>query len=572
MVSSPHVSSASKASFQFSLFFVLSSHRKTQSKISCHSPALYCTTTNVLNYGITVFVNHGYYPEAINPERYRPRQNTTPDFLDQLWLNNMALTVTVTGSSALSASAAGWLLFLLLTTVTAARTATALQQQNQHHDRFGAIETSPAILGPGLSPRFYHAAAPARPLARRQAQCNPGNHPCNEIGDVGSAACCPDDSYCIINPSTTTLPACCPLGSTCNSPCQQSEYQCLVTISGTSTAQACCPRKCTSTSQFGCPLSLGGGCCSYGSVCGSPSVCLSTVAPSSSTTPLVSQVPVGCTTSQISCAASLGGGCCAASQRCTLVEGAARCADSLVTPTGSGVSSSADDGDGEGGLSAGAKAGIAIGVVFGAGLVIGAVTWFCLRRRRRKPTNPRPEGVVGTILGASGGREPGSVTDDRSEMVEHAAGGGGDRSVQRHGPGAGGGGNTTEYFGGDPAIGPYSDEYFGPSSEGTTPGTGIRSGGGVPVAPHSPGDIAVPVEIDSSHHEPRDPGAAGTVDGRFELYGSDLLGPGSWSGTSPAQGNPVPSPVTPVVPSPLDETPQSGVSDERSSRGPGVAR
>lgn len=236
-------------------------------------------------------------------------------------------------------------------------------------------------------------------------------------------------------------------------------------------------------------------------------------------------------------------------QSCTLVTGRAHCADAIITPTASGVSRAEDKEE----MGAGAKAGIGVGVVCGSGLVIGAITWWCLRRRkvRRQSMSthrPRPQGVIGAVLGA--GRD---TTDDNSEMVSH-----------------GGPGMTQDYFGPDPVIGPYS-EFHSPSG-GTTPGVD-RDRGGVPLIPHGPGDIAVPVEIDSSTpklpeepasysgsrvsipppaHPPIPPPSHNMTEGVFELYGSDFL---SVNQGSANQGTP--SPVTPLAPSPLDETPQS---------------
>lgn len=47
---------------------------------------------------------------------------------------------------------------------------------------------------------------------------------------------------------------------------------------------------------------------------------------------------------------------------------------------------SSSGGDGGGGLSTGAIAGIAVGAALGGILIIGALIWFCLRRRRRNKT------------------------------------------------------------------------------------------------------------------------------------------------------------------------------------------
>lgn len=293
--------------------------------------------------------------------------------------------------------------------------------------------------------------------------------------------------------------------------------------------------------MFGCPASLGGKCCSYGSVCGT-NVCISTISASTSSKPLVSQIPEGCTTSQISCASSLGGGCCAVTQTCTLVGGSARCANAIITPTDSGISRAEDKPE----LTVGAKAGIGVGVVVGCGLLIGLATWWCLRKRRERSEyssqQPRPTGVIGQVLG--GGRDP---TDDASEMVSHG------------GPAIG---ITRDYFGPDPVAGPYTDYHN--ESGISTPRAGV------PLQPHGPGDIAAPVEIDSrlpnskpesssatsiggrtlGDRTPTSPPQIGEgVDGRYELYGSEYLDPNVI----------VPSPITPTGPSPPEGPPRRDI-------------
>ncbi|KAK3904152.1 hypothetical protein C8A05DRAFT_13946 [Staphylotrichum tortipilum] len=425
------------------------------------------------------------------------------------------------------AAAAGWLLLLML-----AHPATAAIAP---HPRFAAVET-----GAVLSPRQYHMS-PAHPLRRRQDRCSAGSHPCDEIGPPGANLCCPDTQYCIIDPTDPSKAGCCHIGSRCNSPCLEAYFECptvLTLTTGpsptTSTSHQCCPRTCASTSMYQCASSLGGGCCSFGFRCGSSGHCLSTPAPTSSVD--LSLAPPGCTTGQISCAPTDGGGCCAASQTCTLITGQAHCADNPITPTGSGVSVVSQEDQVSGLQGAGAKAGVAVGVVVGAGLIIGAATWWCLRRRRgtgrgesegESSARPQPGGLTGRVLGGSTGVPGrGEMSDATSDVVSRNG-----RLAQ-------------DYFSSGPAVGPYSDTYS--ASGMTTPGV---ERGGVPLMPHDPADIAVPVEIDSRLREEERPAAPSAsppegslgdqekeeVEERFELYGSEV---GSPSVVSPYLGSP----------------------------------
>ncbi len=346
--------------------------------------------------------------------------------------------------------------------------------------------------------------------------------------DINSTLCCADDKYCLIDPSTQQ-PACCSIGSQCGSPCSESQYQCNVTTTlaptSTTTSAACCSRRCTATSMFACPNALGGGCCSYGQACGPKSICVSTAASPFST--LVSMLPPGCTTSQIACAASEGGGCCSVGNVCTVITSTNYCALSTVTPTGNVTAVAQDDG----GLSAGTRAGVGVGVAVGAGLVIGAVTWLCIRRRRDRSQR--------------GGRRSNVPMSESTSDV-----------VSRAGPLRG---LAQDYFGPDAVAGPYTDTG---TSGVTTPGQGV------PVEPQGPADIVAPVEIDSL---PKDGRRASvmhsqqvpdTIDGRFELYGSENPSPNDGV-TSPSE-QPTPASPQPAGSSadvsPIDETHSSGPS------------
>ena len=299
--------------------------------------------------------------------------------------------------------------------------------------------------------------------------------------------------------------------------------------------------------MFLCPSALGGGCCSYGQTCGSSRKCLwtSTAGPTS----VVGEIPAGCTTSQIACPASMGAGCCALSQSCTSADGSAQCAAATApVPTGSGVSAVARD---RGGLSAGGKAGVAVGAVVGSGLVVGAVTWVCLRRRRRRRRRRRgsDEGS-GTGTGTRTGG--GSVDGPAMRM---AGGRGGWRTEGVHGSGGGRAGETSEshsdvvshggrlrgltqdYFGPDAVAGPFTEAGHGTSSPHAASSGRNRA---VPTEPQSPDDITAAVEIDSRSREPTVDGSGNgglsvpavrpqqvsdTIERRFELYGSELSPP-----------------------------------------------
>lgn len=466
---------------------------------------------------------------------------------------------------------------------------------NDGRDVFLAGDAS--LAGVGLSPRYFLDGF-APPIARRDdsADCAAGYHSCL---DINSTLCCANDRYCLIDP-TTLQAACCSIGLTCGSPCNETQYECNATttktltqtktdlvISGTATLpltaaatdvvtgvdtkitkittvitttsvySACCARRCQGTSQFQCASSFGGGCCNFGSTCASNSQCLSTAAaPSTSqggagasdTAGLVSALPNGCTTSQIACPSSLGGGCCALGHTCTVVSSTIFCA-SATGATTSGVTTTDTSSKS---LSAGAKAGIAIGAVVGAGALIGAAAWVCMRSRNAKRTSIRrdsslPPASFGTHeyddLQSQPHNDPHMHNPQlyQQNMSDGAlVGGVGGVSAAASSPAArswrrplafrrntastGIGGNGIAYSSsgagpvggmGTPALptGSESDarlpgltqDYFGPNAvpgpytvpvSAVTPG-GNGGNGGVPMQPHGPHDIVAPVEIDS---------------------------------------------------------------------------
>lgn len=364
---------------------------------------------------------------------------------------------------------------------------------------------------------------------------------------------------CQANSTALDKAACCAIGSNCGSPCPSDMTLCAstttITTSGTSTvslSSACCARQCTRTSFYRCPESLGHGCCPYGQACGEGGRCIATVTSSSSLSTVVPLVPPGCTTSQTSCDASIGGGCCDLTQSCTQITGRAFCAERAASPTISGIAEFHPDP----GLSAGAKAGIAVGVVVGFGLVTGVLTWWCLRSRRRRRASEADGATASTSRRSGPGRIIGAIV------------GGGPRGQQpmseitsdvQSRPGG-----TQDYFGPEAVVGPYSESRL--PSAGTTPG--VDRDRGVPLQPHGPGDIAVPVEIDSrmmteqdhqgveatatptSHYAAATGQPAGgqeEVGERYELYGSGPLD---------MEGGPVSPLYTETLRTPSQEAPK----------------
>ncbi|KAF6835479.1 transcription factor C2H2 [Colletotrichum plurivorum] len=420
--------------------------------------------------------------------------------------------------------------------------------------RFAAVDMSPA---PGLLvPRFFIDA----PIlaARDGPPCPADAHSCVDIGHPGS--CCVNSNYCYVRPDNT--PWCCPIGSKCNSNCEASQFQCTTvvavtltptntdsspattTVISSSTSSACCGRVCPGTSTFRCAASFGGGCCPYGATCASGNRCVGTVRETSTTLAEGAPTPADprCTaTTQHAC--EDGEGCCDNLRHCTRVSGAAVCAPG--NPTATGVVYE-PEGENAGGLSAGAKAGIGVGVaVVGCGLIAFSA-WFCLVRRRRRrgattasERSTLPSGRLRTFLAPGGGASAtgGSTRPGRSARAMSEV-----TSASR--PTVANRGATQDYFGPDAVAGPYTDtdtvaSY--PTGGGGAGGPGSSPGRhrGVPLQVHSPSDVVAPVEIDSRVKS----GAAGfvhnvtpvaepaaqapTTQGRFELYGSEMLSPSS---------------------------------------------
>lgn len=409
--------------------------------------------------------------------------------------------------------------------------ATALAEPLAHAGHF-APDLPLEAAYPGLAPGYLLGLAP--PVLRRDGGgCATDYHSCL---DINSSLCCPDDKYCMID-VTSLEPACCSIGSLCGSPCSASQYECNATttltvtastatatasektsttsktstsssthsvITTTSVYTACCARRCPVTSQFACASSLGGGCCSYGQTCGT-SQCIWTVSSTTATdaTPTLMAAET-CGTSQVTCAPSLTAGCCSSGYQCTTKSGALSCA--LMTAVATEVVTTTG---GSSDLSAGAKAGIAVGSIVGAAAIVGAATWVFLyqRKRRHSTTSGRSQGEMEpyqyTYGGEASGGPPGSLPGPPSGGVVAGAAVGGSGTSSRHPAGS--------------------------------------SSVGVSINPQGPNDIVAPVEIDStavvrSESSAPQAGAAGAA-AAAGAAGATMAGPtaaGQPGYTSPA--------------------------------------
>lgn len=369
-----------------------------------------------------------------------------------------------------------------------------------------ALERYAGVSENELIPRFF--VDRSFPLLKRAGNCEEGHHPCEETGNADS--CCPNDHYCYV--SREGRSRCCIIGSNCphDTDCKSESYQCNspTTISGTSTdVEGCCGRLCPATSQYLCPSGEGGKCCGYDSDCRAGN-CVVTAKPSQSGE--VTPIAEGCTTRQYRC--EDGNGCCDNDQSCTEVSGTGFCA--AGRPTETDLEFIDDEGGSGGDLSDGAKAGIAVGAVVGAAIIIGIITWIFIRKRREKRR---------TASAPSGGSDSQQRHEDAAGMTEASY------STRPHQAGRG---LTQEYFGPDAGVGPYT-ETAGEHSNATSPGPhrAIPSG-----RPDNPGDIIAPVEIDSETRTEEAQSIASpmyypspplheSTEGRFELYGSEEVEP-----------------------------------------------
>ena len=296
----------------------------------------------------------------------------------------------------------------------------------------------------------------------------------------------------------------------------------MTTTPGPSTA--CCPRGCSRTSEYRCASSLGGGCCGYDSECRADGGCVFPITVTTGTgTAALTPAADGCATSQYRC--EDGAGCCDDDQRCTLVDGTGYCAP------GRGTESPKPADSGGGDLSDGAKVGIGVGSVVGAGIIIGALTWLCLRRRRERR---------GTLQPSEGGSHVQQQQQQQQQQQDHTAMT--DITAASSQRPRGGTGPTRDYFGPDPVAGPYTTEATD-QSPASSPGHHRA----VPSRPQQPGDIAAAVEMGSDDGRMSPTSASQpsyftaavpihAVEGTFELYSpqSDHAPPFSPSNAAPS--------------------------------------
>ena len=191
-------------------------------------------------------------------------------------------------------------------------------------------------------------------------------------------------------------------------------------------------------------------------------VCVSTILTTSKSA-IVTEIPSGCTTNQIACPTMLGGGCCDNTLSCTVLSNTNYCAAPTGTAVRTGMNGILETPVAQSsGLSTGAKAGIGAGLAVGALLVLGLLLWFCVihRRHARQNQGGSSQLAMSQASGSAAQKPPGRQAGD--------------------------------YFGQAALAGPFTLDPTSPVSPG--------SGRGVPLSPQSPGDIQVPVEIDSRGH------------------------------------------------------------------------
>ncbi|KAH8161546.1 hypothetical protein CIB48_g6702 [Xylaria polymorpha] len=147
------------------------------------------------------------------------------------------------------------------------------------------MEGIPAVPAQPLSPNPRHGLGGDQLDARQVNVCPAGSHSCVEANAAGT--CCPNDRYCYLN--TNWEAKCCSLGVKCpDSKCGADQLYCNYTSSttvalGTTsageqqgdmvtsivslfTSTACCNRPCNASS-FSCEKAFGGQCCPYNFKC-----------------------------------------------------------------------------------------------------------------------------------------------------------------------------------------------------------------------------------------------------------------------------------------------------------------
>lgn len=412
-------------------------------------------------------------------------------------------------------------LSVLLSRVLLLSLAAAANEHNPGGEMALAAIEEAAALPNGFSPRFFDGAVPPhQPFARRQdtGVCPDGGHRCEDIGAPDS--CCASNRYCYYK--TDWQVGCCGFGTNCDAQCTSTLYRTNASstfevtttlppptttasgatttgdesvIIGTTTSPyvGCATRPCA-LSAFQCPSSMGHGCCNNDQVCGSNSVCL---APS---TTVATDVPTrGCSGTPSATDCVDGGGCCLRGETCVNVDGTPGCSGTPIVDGPAGANTTTVDR----GLSQAARAGVGAGVAIAAALVIGAVTWFCIRRRRRALTDgtrtrtgggrtPAPGGGNDAATNAEGTMSETSVVPARSRLHRH--------------------GMVYEYLGPTAVAGPYTDH----DTPVRAPETHDR---GVPGVPDGPGDISRPVEIGASDVKDKDetqPGFGRSASHRLE--------------------------------------------------------
>ncbi|KAK8089243.1 hypothetical protein PG997_004204 [Apiospora hydei] len=236
-----------------------------------------------------------------------------------------------------------------------------------------------------------------------------------------------------------------------------------------------------------------GNCCAFGNPCSSGGLCGVAITPSpSGIVPTANGCP---SRNQFACAASLGGNCCYNGQTCIEKDGVQGCTGQPSSPPGTEITYSG------GGLSQGAKAGIGVGVAVGAAIIIGIVTWFCLRHRRQaRRSSAYPSNREYQSVGQGGQAVPGGGgAAGGTEVMSDASG-------PSRGPGPHRTGLVYEYFGPTAVPGPFTqrdnETPQEPRGAWTRFAPSAPTRRAVPVQPDNPGDIAAPVELgdDDARH------------------------------------------------------------------------